>query len=240
MSDPTKLPPDIRVKHTESTLCIFDKFPKAMYHLLVLPRIADPLALKNFVSLRTLLGLDKQFAKNSLLMLKNESKFAISMIEDEMVKSHGFKWNIWVGFHGSPSMDLLHLHIISSDLCSDSLKNKKHYNSFHPSLGFFLHLDDVLSWFDLTEAEFRKRASLEPNRFETLLRGDLRSWRTGVTFQTIPLLKASLKKEWEKEKHDASRVPKRKRGDSEDKEHHGSAEDSTTKKRTIDTGANDA
>jgi len=28
------------------------------------------------------------------------------------------------------------------------MKNKKHYNSFHPSLGFFLHVDDVLEWFD--------------------------------------------------------------------------------------------
>lgn len=37
----------------------------------------------------------------------------------------------------------LHLHVISSDLISPSLKNKKHYQSFNPKLGFFLHLEDV-------------------------------------------------------------------------------------------------
>ncbi len=46
----------------------------------------------------------------------------------------------------------IHLHIVSSDLCSEKLKHKKHYNSFHPKLGFFLHLDEVLSWFD-TESD---------------------------------------------------------------------------------------
>ena len=48
----------------------------------------------------------------------------------------------------------LHLHIVASDLFSDRLKHKKHYNSFHPKLGFFLHLDDVLSWFDATPSYY--------------------------------------------------------------------------------------
>jgi aprataxin len=42
----------------------------------------------------------------------------------------------------------MHLHVLSADLCSDRMKNKKHYNSFHPKLGFFLDVDEVLSWFD--------------------------------------------------------------------------------------------
>ena len=42
----------------------------------------------------------------------------------------------------------LHLHVLSADLYSPRMKLKKHYNSFHPKLGFFLHLSDVLSWFD--------------------------------------------------------------------------------------------
>ena len=50
----------------------------------------------------------------------------------------------------------LHLHVISADLCSDSMKNKKHYNSFHPTKGYFLHIDDVLSWFDEDAATFKE------------------------------------------------------------------------------------
>ncbi len=49
----------------------------------------------------------------------------------------------------------LHLHVLSGDLCSERLKNKKHYNSFHPGLGFFLHVDDVLSWFDAESSYFQ-------------------------------------------------------------------------------------
>jgi len=59
----------------------------------------------------------------------------------------------------------LHLHVLSADLCSEKMKNKKHYNSFHPKHGFFLHMDDVLSWFDAEPSYFktvRLLASLSP------------------------------------------------------------------------------
>jgi hypothetical protein len=56
----------------------------------------------------------------------------------------------------------LHLHVISSDLCSPSLKQKKHYNSFHPTLGFFLHIDEVLSWFEMDDASFDQEVNGSP------------------------------------------------------------------------------
>lgn len=49
----------------------------------------------------------------------------------------------------------LHLHIISNDLCGDGLKKARHYNSFHPKLGYFLHLDDVLEWFEAVDSVYR-------------------------------------------------------------------------------------
>lgn len=52
---------------------------------------------------------------------------------------------------------------MTGDLISDSMKNKRHYNSFHPKRGFFLHLDDVLSWFE-AEPSFYARV-----RFSRLL-----------------------------------------------------------------------
>ena len=39
---------------------------------------------------------------------------------------------------------------------SEHLKNKKHYNSFHPKLGFFIHLDDILDWFEAVPSVWRK------------------------------------------------------------------------------------
>lgn len=53
-------------------------------------------------------------------------------------------------------MEHIHLHIMSADLVSDHLNNRKHYNSFHPTLGFFLDLDEVLDWYNLPDAEFKK------------------------------------------------------------------------------------
>ena len=48
----------------------------------------------------------------------------------------------------------LHLHIISADLCGEGMKKARHYNSFHPKLGYFLHLDDVLGWFEAVDSVF--------------------------------------------------------------------------------------
>ena len=39
----------------------------------------------------------------------------------------------------------LHVHVISGDLVSERLRHKKHYNSFRPDMGFFVHLDDVIA-----------------------------------------------------------------------------------------------
>ncbi len=36
-----------------------------------------------------------------------------------------------IGFHAKPSMDHLHLHVLSTDFLSPCLKTKKHWNSFN-------------------------------------------------------------------------------------------------------------
>jgi hypothetical protein len=51
------------------------------------------------------------------------------------------------------------MHVMSGDLVSEKLKHKKHYNSFHPKLGFFLHIDEILSWFD-AEPTYYQNVSL--------------------------------------------------------------------------------
>lgn len=113
----------------------------------------------------------------------------------------------------------LHLHIIASDLFSDRLKNKKHYNSFHPKRGFFLHLDDVLSWFDATPSYYETMAKLSKSQYEPLLKEDLVCWRCDESFKTIPKLKEHLRAEWEKDaaraKAKGERERKRKRDEDE-------------------------
>ena len=54
------------------------------------------------------------------------------------------------------------MHVISADLVSKSLKKKKHYNTFHPKLGFFIHYKDVLEWFEAVPSYY-ERVNLSSN-----------------------------------------------------------------------------
>lgn len=109
--------------------------------------------------------------------LNKEANNVKKLIEEEMMKLYKFKWDIWMGFHPISSMEHLHLHVLSADLYSPKMKLKKHYNSFHPSLGFFLHLKDVLSWFDAVPSYYQRMIKLDASHYELLLKdGDLCCW----------------------------------------------------------------
>lgn len=93
----------------------------------------------------------------------------------------------------------LHLHVISGDLVSDKLKTKKHYNSFHPSLGCFLHLDEVLSWLDAEPGFFKAMVQdLRRSKHEQILKTPLSCFHCDKDFTNMPLLKDHLEYEWEK------------------------------------------
>lgn len=70
-----------------------------------------------------------------LLTLLEQAK-----IESEMLEKFGWTWMVQVGFHASESMRHVHLHVISSDLISPKLKNKK-YTPPHPPSAPRLTLD---------------------------------------------------------------------------------------------------
>lgn len=92
-------------------------------------------------------------------------------------------------------MDTLHLHVISNDLVSDRLKNKKHYLSFHPTLGFWLPISKVLE----LQASGAKTLPKSPQAYEAMLKGPLISHYdpAGKTLlNTMPKLKEYLEKQW--------------------------------------------
>ena len=49
-------------------------------------------------------------------------------IQIDMEYQYNKSWSIHWGFHAVPSLDGLHLHIISTDLISDKLKHKKQWD----------------------------------------------------------------------------------------------------------------
>ncbi|KAF8590586.1 hypothetical protein K439DRAFT_100458 [Ramaria rubella] len=227
-ADPKSLPASVIFSHTATSLAIFDLYPKSnSFHFLLLPRLIPPLTEGNTANLKALLKWDKAQARKCLEGLAEDAEDIRNTIKEEMIKRFGFEWPIHIGFHAVPSIEHLHLHIIASDLFSDKLKHKKHYNSFHPKLGFFLHLTEILSWFDATPSYYESMSKLDKARYEPLLKEDLSCWRCDETFKTIPNLKEHLRQEWEK---DAAKAisRKRKREVKDDSE-----ADTTSKKLTV-------
>jgi len=195
---PESLPSSILFNHSSKNITIFDAYPKSIFHFLILPRIqqSDPV----LSNLRTLLNCgDKIRAKEVITSLWEDAQAAKKEILDEMVTRYGFKWDVWIGFHGAPSMEHLHLHVISADLLSDTMKNKKHYNSFHPKLGFFLHIQEVLEWFDAEPTFFSNTVkAFKPAKYEPILKEPLACFHCNVEMKNIPLLKKHLEEEWHK------------------------------------------
>ncbi|KAK2466969.1 hypothetical protein APHAL10511_001227 [Amanita phalloides] len=197
LREPTSLPKSILYTHTRSALVIFDAYPKSIFHFLVLPRVQHPLTTEDLTNLRTLAQKDMELAKEVFQELKSVAESLRQDIEAEMIRHFGFKWGIWIGIHGAPSMLHLHLHVLSADLCSEKMKNKKHYNSFHPKLRFFLDIDTVISWFDATPSFRTSVMGRSQTMYDKMLKEPLSCFRCGQPMKNMPILKQHLQEEWE-------------------------------------------
>jgi len=207
---PESLPCSILFKHSSKNITIFDAYPKSMFHFLILPRIQKPDSA--LVNLGSLLSGDKVRAKEVIDSLWEDAQVVKKEISDEMVSRYGFKWDIWIGFHGAPSMEHLHLHVLSADLLSEKMKNKKHYNSFHPKLGFFLHMEEILEWLDAEATFFANTVkALKPTKYEPILKESLVCFHCNTEMKNIPLLKKHLEEEWDKLERQAREDAGRKR-----------------------------
>ena len=106
-TSPSSLPPTLLLTNTGTSLALFDKYPKATYHFLVLPRIlADSVfTAKDLTNLYALLAKGtKAEAKKLIEGLKGDAEVVKGMVEKEMLKKHGYKWDVWIGFHAVPSL----------------------------------------------------------------------------------------------------------------------------------------
>ncbi|KAH9630440.1 hypothetical protein HF086_016978 [Spodoptera exigua] len=113
--------PESIVKKSKQVVVIKDKYPKAKIHFLVLPE-AD---------INSIYALDK----SHIGILEEFGK-----IFEEIKKEE--KAPLKAGFHAVPSMQRLHMHIISTDMVSPCLKTKQHWNSF--TTKFFRPYTEVL------------------------------------------------------------------------------------------------
>jgi aprataxin len=109
----TTLPPTVYFSHTQHTLTIFDAYPKAHFHFLVLPRLSSSSSSSSssgvpsssdLTDLRTLLRV-RRHAHETLRVLADEAVRLRVVVEEEMRARYGFVWDVWVGFHAVPSME---------------------------------------------------------------------------------------------------------------------------------------
>lgn len=113
---PQSIPASTLLFANPGTMAIFDAYPKAKYHFLVLPRYPFPpqanpesttsiVRLEHLDDLKSLLTKTSREVRDEIIGTMLESAREVEeMIRDEMVKVDGFEWNIQVGFHAIPSM----------------------------------------------------------------------------------------------------------------------------------------
>ena len=216
IASPASFPASRVIYHDEKWVVIRDLFPKSSIHLLLLPRdpskqflhpydaFEDEAFLKGVQAqvrkIRSLVAkeLHRRYGKYSAQDQKRQK--AIDSLgdtaEDEASISlpPGRDWSKSVisGIHIGPSMNHLHVHILSIDQHNECMKHRKHYNSF--STPFLVDVED----FPLEENDDRRHAEREK-----YLRWDLKCWRCSTNFgNKFARLKEHLEgefEEWKKE-----------------------------------------
>ena len=190
IAHPETYPRDIVVYYNEDFVAIFDKYPKSSLHLLLLPR--DPYRtrlhpaialedteflakvkpeadrLRNFAAEE----LRRRYGKDSAKESVRREALMVEPPADELPAGRDWGREIICGIHAHPSMNNLHIHVISVDRHSDRMKNRTHYNSF--STPFFVRLEE----FPLGAEEGRRRISRSGN----YLSEDLVCWRCHRNF----------------------------------------------------------
>ncbi|CBZ23969.1 conserved hypothetical protein [Leishmania mexicana MHOM/GT/2001/U1103] len=153
-----------------------DAFPKSMVHCLVMP-------------------LDLRLESLNALTKKDVPLLRHMMhVGDEYVHylkkavPHAYKARRFIaGFHALPSLPMLHLHVLSTDLDSPCLKSKKHYNSF--ATFFFLTSDRVLE--DL-ERHGRVTLNQDVARLRQMEEQDMKCLWCGTALPNVPAMKSHI------------------------------------------------
>ena len=195
------------IYYNDAFVAINDLYPKSSVHCLLLPRSERYTHLHPFDAFEDaefLAAVRVEAQKLKILVAKelqrkfgpfskqDEAREAVLNGEvdaDELPIGRDWEKEVKVGIHAHPSMNHLHIHVISVDRHSVSLKHRKHYNSF--ATAFFVDLDD----FPLANDDVRRKGSY--------LNDDMKCWRCGRSYQNrMKALKEHLTMEFEEWKRE--------------------------------------
>ena len=110
MTDPTQV-----FQSDELTVTLKDRYPKARYHYLIVPR-------ENINSV-------KELSQSNIALLEHIHQVAENLIARVQQVEPTLRFRF--GYHAVPSMNRLHLHIISQDFDSPRLYKQHHWNTFN-------------------------------------------------------------------------------------------------------------
>jgi diadenosine tetraphosphate (Ap4A) HIT family hydrolase len=158
---------------TSQWMVIYDGYPKAKVHLLLLPK-------PSFLAVSGVAELRREAHGERLARLHVEARRIAAKLQQDMPGLH-----LRLGYHSVPSLQPLHLHIISQDFDSPSLKTKKHWNSF--TTPFFLDTTQVE-----TALQEQGRVVVDRVNAEALLKRPLRCHGCGAEQKNMPTLKQHL------------------------------------------------
>ena len=178
------------IYHNADFVAIYDKYPKATVHTLLLPRSSEhnllhPYAafadaaflekvqaevgrLKNLVATE----LQRQLGRHSRAEAKRQA--VLDGDDDDgggLPPGRDWSKEVVCGVHAVPSMSHLHVHVLSRDMHSPALRHRNHYNSFNTP--FLVNVDD----FPLRRDDERRNP-----KEQAFLRRDLKCWRCGRNF----------------------------------------------------------
>lgn len=151
---PETFPPSQVIGFNENAVYIWDLYPKGSVHAIILPRDIekrdmnpyDAFSDKKFLNemnieaqkLKTLVAkeLKRMYGKYSEADKKRveyEKRLANGEVKEGEEVPEGRDWEaeVKVGFHSRPSMNHLHIHVMSRDCHSPCIKKGQHYSEGH-------------------------------------------------------------------------------------------------------------
>lgn len=203
---PETFPATKVIAHSPNFVVVNDLYPKSSVHVLLLPRsqshtrkhpfdaFTDPSFLSSVQSevesVKTLVAreLQRRFGGGSRTEARRQAVLDGDADDaDQLPDGRDWKAEVVSGVHAHPSMNHLHVHVLSREMHSAALKHRKHYNSFNTPF-----LVDVAD-FPLAEDDPRRN----PGK-EQYLKKDLTCWRCGRNFKNrFTALKEHLEVEFE-------------------------------------------
>lgn len=158
--------PDLVVEEDDLTVTIKDKYPKAQYHFLVMPKES--------------IASTSNLRSGHIPLLKHMQQRG-----EELAARSSSLLEFRYGYHAVPSMSQLHMHVISQDFNSPSLKTKKHWNSF--TTEYFVDSHALIKML-----QDDGKVQFDTSKYLEILKKDLRCHVCNKSIPTMPALKSHI------------------------------------------------